>query len=194
MLVFFRMRNYKKKEKPYTPEDLARAIKEVIENNRPIRETALKYGIPRITLQDNVHKAKQGRGKPPKHHLAVFTKDQEEKLANYIKVAVDLFHGLSSKDTRKFAYDCAKAHGVTVPSSWDENKMAGEDWLSSFMKRNDLSIRKAQATSMSRATAFNRQNVADFMQHLADVYGRLQVQASDIWVTDETGNSPDWIM
>ena len=72
--------------------------------------------------------------------------------------------------------------------------MAGEDWLSIFMKRNGLSIRKAQATSMSRATAFNRQNVADFMQRLADVYGRLQVEASDIWVTDETDNSPDLIM
>nr|XP_023021843.1 uncharacterized protein LOC111510185 [Leptinotarsa decemlineata] len=43
-----------------------------------------------------------------------------------------------------------------MPDTWRQNAMAGEDWFSGFMKRNPkLSIRCAQATSLSRATSFN---------------------------------------
>lgn len=56
------------------------------------------------------------------------------------------------------------------PTSWDKNEMAGEDSFSAFMNRNpELSIRAVQATSLSRATTFNRTNV---MRSLV-IYGKL---------------------
>jgi hypothetical protein len=54
-----------------------------------------------------------------------------------------------------------------VPLSWSVKKEAGRDWLSGFMRRRqDLSIRKPQATSLSRATSFNKHYVDSFFDNV----------------------------
>lgn len=82
----------------------------------------------------------------------------------------------------------AVACNCNIPPSWVEREMAGADWLSGFLKRNkSLSIRAAQATSLARATSFNRTNVEAFFKNLLLVMDRLKVGPSDIWNADETG-------
>ena len=50
---------------------------------------------------------------------------------------------------------------------WNETKLAGNDWLYGFMKGNsDLSLRKPEACSLSRAAAFNKHTVAAFFEKL----------------------------
>ncbi|GBP43058.1 hypothetical protein EVAR_96320_1 [Eumeta japonica] len=64
----------------------------------------------------------------------------------------------------------------------------GEDWLGSFLRRHSsLSIRTPPATSLSRATSFNKHNVSMFFANLTTVYQRLNVSPGDIWNVDETG-------
>jgi len=66
--------------------------------------------------------------------------------------------------------------------------MAGPDWYTSFIKRNNsLSLRSPEATSLSRATSFNKTNVAQFFSNLKTVYDRLKLEPPDIWNVDETG-------
>lgn len=56
------------------------------------------------------------------------------------------------------------------------------------MRRNPrLSIRAPQATSIARATSFNRSNVELFFQHYTEILGRDHYTASAIWNMDETG-------
>ncbi|CAG9137628.1 unnamed protein product [Plutella xylostella] len=57
-----------------------------------------------------------------------------------------------------------------------------------FMRRNpELSVRAAQATSLSRATSFNKSNVDAFYDNLTIVMDRDNFGPQDIYNADETG-------
>ena len=118
----------------------------------------------------------------------MFSTAEEASLTEYAKKAARLFYGLSTTQTRKLAYDYARTLNKDIPSSWAENERAGEDWLSGFLKRNaTISLRSPEATSLSRATSFNRFNVAKFFDILMEVYARDQYGPERIWNVDETG-------
>ena len=90
-------------------------------------------------------------------------------------------------EVRILAYECAISQNLRVPSSWADQRRAGVEWFTAFLKRNPrLSIRTPQATSLSRATSFNRENVRAFFEKLGAVLDR-QVEPSRIWNLDETG-------
>jgi hypothetical protein len=95
--------------------------------------------------------------------VQVFDSSQEKMVAEYLLKASDIYFGLTPIEVRRFAYTYAVACNRKVPLSWTENEMAGPDWFASFLKRHkSLSIRTPQATSMARATSFNRANVELF--------------------------------
>lgn len=74
------------------------------------------------------------------------------------------------------------------PKTWDESSKAEVDRFSAYMKRNPtLSIRSPEATSLARATSFNKHSVAMFFRKLDEIIRRHSVTAKDIWNVDETG-------
>lgn len=62
-----------------------------------------------------------------------------------------------------------------------------KDWWQGFKSRQKLSIRRPEATSMSRATAFNKSVVNKFYDSLAKVQDKYNFEAKDIYNTDEVG-------
>ena len=77
---------------------------------------------------------------------------------------------------------------MEMPDNWKTDKMAGKDWLQGFLKRNkELSIRKPQATSLSRAASFNKFNVNNFFNLLSLVIEKFNILPSSIGNMDETG-------
>ncbi|XP_018366330.1 PREDICTED: uncharacterized protein LOC108763322 [Trachymyrmex cornetzi] len=95
-------------------------------------------------------------------HEASSNDREEDKLEKYLLTCNDIYFGLSSKEVRKLAYQYAVAIKAKFPETWTKNMMAGPDWFSKFIKRNEeLSIRTPEATSLARATSFNRTNPCD---------------------------------
>ena len=89
---------------------------------------------------------------------------------------------------RELAYELAVRHNCNFPASWSQNKTAGPDWFSAYMQRNPvLSLRCPEATSLSRATSFNKQSVEVFFSKLDEVISKHELTGNDIWNMDETG-------
>ncbi|EFX75902.1 hypothetical protein DAPPUDRAFT_249755 [Daphnia pulex] len=72
---------------------------------------------------------------------------------------------------------------------WHEYHTAGEDWFTSFMKRNQcLSLRKPEATSQARAAGFNYPVVHCYQEKLGGVFARHQYPPDRIINIDESSN------
>ncbi|XP_072392377.1 uncharacterized protein [Diabrotica undecimpunctata] len=113
----------------------------------------------------------------------------ENELESYLITASKIHHGLTRKDTLGLAYQLAVRNGLKIPKNWDTNNSAGIDWLVGFRKRHPiLSLRKPEATSLSRATSFNRTNVNAFFENLIKVYGKFgdSISPDLIYNLDET--------
>ena len=188
------VRNYvRKTNRGGTPRNLIEdGVNDIIFSGRSIRSVAIEIGMNPMTLCRYVKQAQVmgsrdlniGYRSPQQ----VFSTDQERVLQNYIIRSANIYFGLSPKDVRVLAYDCALEFGVKMPDQWSREKCAGPDWFSSFLKRNpSLSIRTPEATSLSRATSFNKANVNRFFTQLKTVIERDCIKPYDIWNVDETG-------
>ena len=168
------------------------AVNEVI-GGRAVNTVAREKGIDRMTLKRYVRKVRLNPSmicKPNYVTTQVFNTAEETNLSDYILQASQLHCGLSTKATRKLAYQYAVAirPPKRIPESWTKNLSAGKDWLKDFMRRrSELSLRTPEATSMARATAFNRQTVHEFFTNLREVRSRHAYQPQNIYNVDETG-------
>ncbi|XP_018566588.1 uncharacterized protein LOC108907404 [Anoplophora glabripennis] len=99
------------------------------------------------------------------------------------------FYGLTPLDVRCVAYGLADR--VKIKHPFNNTKIvAGEDWLSGFLKRNpQLSIRKPEATSLNRAAGFNKDQVSTFFSLLKAASEQYNFSAERIYNFDETGIS-----
>ncbi|XP_049782431.1 uncharacterized protein LOC126184110 [Schistocerca cancellata] len=77
-------------------------------------------------------------------------------------------------------------NGKSVPQNWEREKMAGLEWLRAFMKRNRLSLRTPEQTSISRAASFTEVNVKVFFDNLICLTAKYKFEPQDIYNLDET--------
>lgn len=184
----------KKTRKRPSISTIEEAVNEIMFQNQSINKTALAFNISRAYLAKIVKKFKTSDEQTYKHcpdigNKRIFTLDQENKLADYLKIASKMCYGLTRNQTKKLAYDYAVANKV-CPETWIDRKIASDDWLRGFMHRNkDLAIRKPESTSLSRATSFNKTNVGDFFDKLSYVYEKYEFPPHMVFNTDETGCS-----
>ena len=153
-----------------TPSGLMKeAVERIIENKASIRNVSEEYAIPFTTLWRYVYKYKSFEHsndvvfEPRYNCRKVFSDAEETMLKDYFIKASKIHYGLSAKSARELAYQFAIKVNKSFPSNWENNKSARKDWLSGFLKRfPELSLRKPEATSLARATLFNKTNVSSF--------------------------------
>ena len=66
----------------------------------------------------------------------IFPQEQESSLKNYLLQMASIFYGYTPKHVRCLVYECAVQYKIKIPESWTENKMAGKELMTSFLKRN----------------------------------------------------------
>lgn len=118
----------------------------------------------------------------------VFSEAQQEELKSYLTLMDKMFFGLTKKQCRRLVFDFAEECGISHPFN-KETKMAGEDWLSSFMTKHQFSIRKPEATSIARAMGFNKPSVDMFFSIIKELRDKHKFPASSIYNADESGLS-----
>lgn len=68
--------------------------------------------------------------------------------------------------------------------------MAGSEWLRSFLQMHpELSIKQPEATNISRAVGFNREQVKIFYMVYKSLLSGHDHTPTQIWNVDETGTS-----
>ena len=157
------VRTYKKKGAARTSAAVMRAaVRAVLEEGASERQVSKNMEIPRTSLKRYLETAQKNGINEVEYQKSnatrqVFTTEQESMLKGYLLIASKHHHGLTQKQARQLAWEFAKTNQRKYPSSWDENNSAGADWMLGFMKRHsEISCRKPEATSLSRATSFNK--------------------------------------
>ena len=98
-----------------------------------------------------------------------------------------MFYGLSTNKCRRLAFEFAIQNNITILDNWEKKKIAGIDWFLSFKFKYGLYVQKPEATSLARATAFNRHIVGKFFDQLRNLYDRYKFEMHDIYNLHETG-------
>lgn len=71
---------------------------------------------------------------------------------------------------------------TNIPTSWTENDKERKDWMLGFMKPYQRhSVINPEATSLGRATSFNRQTVSEFFNNLREVMAQYKFSAAHIY-------------
>lgn len=190
-----RSKEKKKRPQPCSKE-INSAVMDIIKNKLSLRHAADKYGISKSALARHVAQMKNSEAEtynyaPHYDTKKVFTEEQESILVDYMKQCAFLHYGLTVFNLRKLAYQFAKENKIKYPSKWDDEQLAGEGWARWFRSRHsaEISLRKPEATSLSRATSFNKDNVARFFTNYTTVLSRHTFDPVNIYNVDETGLS-----
>ncbi|KOB63449.1 Uncharacterized protein OBRU01_24838 [Operophtera brumata] len=148
-----------------TPAENIKEGIQLIRNGESMREAAKRTGVPLATLRryfwktisnPSVEELLPSQLQPNYGVNKIFTPEQETTLENYFKHCALLFYGLTAKESRRVAYQCAKINNLKMPASWEVNEMAGKDWLLAFRRKHNITLEKPEACSLAGATAFNR--------------------------------------
>lgn len=174
--------------------DKMRKAVEAVTNGLNIRMAAAQFAVSKSALHRHLQRYKNYEGN--KENLGfqrlhgykqIFSDDEEQLLCEYLITSSQMCYGLTGKEARKLAYRYAIANKRNIPKTWTDNECAGEEWFKLFRIRHNISLRTPEATSLSRATSFNRHNVDLFFSNLRAVLEKNRFNPNQIFNCDETG-------
>ncbi|KAJ4440103.1 hypothetical protein ANN_08236 [Periplaneta americana] len=148
------------------------------------RKVAEHFGIDESTLRKRL---KKGTGVSALGRFkCILNQEQEMKLAqhcNLLTCSSDMFYGLTLSSLRSLAFKYVQLNKINHPFN-NETQMAGVDWAINFLKRNNLSLRLPQKTSVARIMGFNRVQCDLFLIISQNCKGNINslLPRSTIWM------------
>lgn len=122
------VRNYIRKTDRATKissEKLQRARALVEEEGLSIRAAATAQGLDRSTLTRFLSSKEVGYDKCSSVRQ-IFTNTQEKELADHVQALDNRFHGLSTLQLKRLAFDYGNLNNIKIPMSWTRDKQAGK--------------------------------------------------------------------
>jgi hypothetical protein len=154
------------------------------ESKRPIAEYSK---VPESTLRKRLRMGTVptsiGRFK------ATFSDEEEKELAEYRKDLDAKFYGLTIIIMLKeLAFEYAGRKEIAHRFN-RVKKTTGKDWMTSFCKRQNLSVRLPEECGLGRITSFNEVEVNRFFYNLRAVFEKHNFPPNRIFNLDESGLS-----
>ena len=173
-----------KKRKLWDDTDMTQAM-ESVKQGESVRGAAIKFSVPRKTLEDRV-KGRVEHGCKPGPRTAL-SKSEEDSLVSYLVFMAQRGFPLTRTMVKAFAWAIAKRSGN------DErfNKELGpsEHWWTNFKLRHPrLALRKSDSLERDRAEAFNETIVNEYFELLEKTLeeNQLKDKPRQIYNCDET--------
>lgn len=169
------VRNYKRKtNREAAPHDvMKKAVEDVDKKLLSLHGAARKCDLNYCTLRRYYLKYKHNPEVslvPSYIRNRIFTPEQEDELADYLKVSSKMGFGFDVKSFRILGQQLAAKKNLKMPESWDRNQTAGIEWYRGFLKRNQtLSVRTALNKSIARTMCFDETTVATFFDNLESI-------------------------
>ena len=139
------VRNYVRKSsrgQGFSKEALHTALREIEQGKSSLKQASKVYKIPLGTLSRHKNKKVSSPGKIKfGSYKTCLPAEVETELVFHVRDLSVKFHGITSIDLRKLAYEIASKYAINNVFN-QETKMAGRDWLRGFIKRHNLTIRQ----------------------------------------------------
>ena len=163
-------------------------MKKVKKKNISIRKAAAFYNVPKNTLERHINAKVNNPGTTSLGNVKpALSLSLENQLVEHAKKLQDMFFGLTPELLLVLAFDIAKANHFDASFN-SANQKAGKDWLAAFLKRHpELSIRQPEATSLNRATGFNKVYVNRFFNLLKFILEKNLITPNIFYNVHETG-------
>lgn len=173
----------------WTEEAMMQAIAAIKNGTMSKKKASKNFKIPKPTLLRHLNNTNKVAKSGKKHsgRQTDLPEELENQLAKYIIDMEARFYGLTEKSLKELAFKLAKANNIATRFN-QEKEMAGKEWLSGFLKRYpEISLRLPEATSLTRATGFNRIQVNRFFELLEKTIEENNITANNIYNVDESG-------
>ncbi|CAL4214375.1 unnamed protein product, partial [Meganyctiphanes norvegica] len=173
-------RKYKRKYKKSDDNCVIGALQKLREGHS-YRDVSKETGIPRSTLflyrkreMEKKKKFVKQRGKP-----RTLTDAEEEMICDSVTYAVNLGWPCHRDDVRQIIGLYCKNNNIKTPFT---DGYPGNDFMTSFMKRNNVKIstRKGQIMKISRAKAESPEIISSFIDLIETSYSLAKIDVNDL--------------
>ena len=173
----------------WSTDSMQQAVKAIQEKKMGLLKASKQFHVPRTTLARHLKGTNKFAKAGIKHsgRKADLPELLEKELVDHILKLESRFYGLRPIDLQKLAFEIAQANNLHTRFN-KEKKVAGKEWLQSFMKRHpEISLRTPQPTSLARASGFNKTQVTRFFNIIEEIIDQHNITPNNIWNMDESG-------
>lgn len=185
------VRNYKRitSRAAYGPDKLAKALDEIKAGRISISKASETYKIPYITLYKHV-KGQRGEKSSTQGRPTVLPSDVEQQIAANLRTMEKWGYGLSVEEFKEKIRDFVALNNISNPF---KNNTPGDDWVNSFRKRHNLSLKKPQSLEYCRKKATDPFLVNEYFDILKKTLENLGLTDSPdrVFNLDETSLCTD---